>query len=230
VRPPVRACDFGPALAAVACSDCAVSAQAVAKVSAVDREYRDSPVSFSVGPALPVFQDPKQAVGPAATAGPEWKVCPAFLLLDSTVAPELGEQAFPVSWADYLHFPASTDLALGSASPALPDSKALPVLWTEVRPVLDEYSEAQAAMVFPGGPELPDEAAAEPGDMADGIREGDNASRRDIPAGSTTRSADGDTTGAADDTDSPILPNKRDCIGHGVRPSSNPIRPIPRAG
>jgi hypothetical protein len=45
---PVRASDFRSASAAAACSDCAVSAQAVARASAVDQEYRDSPVGFSV--------------------------------------------------------------------------------------------------------------------------------------------------------------------------------------
>lgn len=103
---------------------------------------------------MTVFQS---AAVPAATAVLESKVYPAFRLLDSTVD-QGSDVAYPASEADY-QFPASTDLASGSASPARPDSLALPVLLTEVYPVLDECSEAPAAVVFQDDPALPDEAA-----------------------------------------------------------------------
>jgi hypothetical protein len=99
---------------------------------------------------LTVFLDQSAAV-------PESKVYPAFPLPDLTVD-QGSDVACPASEADY-HFPASTDLALGSASPARPDSKALPVLLTVVCPVLDECLEAQAAVEFLDDPALPGEAA-----------------------------------------------------------------------
>jgi hypothetical protein len=223
-RHPVRVSDFRQALAA--CSDCAVSAQAVARASSVDQECRDSPVGFSVGPALPVFQDPKQAVVPSATAVLEPQVCPAFRFLDSAVVPELGDPAFPVSGPNCLHVPASTDLDSGSALPARPDSELL-VLMADACPALGECSEAQAAVKFPDHPAFPDEGR---NDMVDDIRADDSANCRDIPGGSTIRSAGDDTTGAAGDTDSPILPSKHDCSRRAAHPSSNPIHPSPRAG
>ena len=57
----------------------------------------------------------------------------------------------------------------------------------------------------------------------------DNASCRDIPAGSPKQSAVDDTKVAADDKDSTILPNTRGCNTRAALPSSIPIRPSPRA-
>ena len=71
-----------------------------------------------------------------------------------------------------------------------------------------------------------------PDDSLDAVvdsRSDDNANCRDSPADSPKQSVVDDTKVVADDKDSTILPNTHGCNKHGVLPSSNPIRPSPKA-
>ena len=110
-------------------------------------------------------------------------------------------------------------LSAGSELPAcLVSEKAACRAWSAVR--ADEFR----------GEFLDGEPGAAPVYTAGGSAADDSPSCRDSPGDSHKLQDAADSNNAAGDKDSPIRPNKRDCNKRVARPSSIPIRPIPKAG
>jgi hypothetical protein len=79
-------------------------------------------------------------------------------------------------------------------------------------------------------PMVDDSVRADSRDEVADIPWDDTSSCRDTLADSPKQWVEDDTTVAADDKDSTILPNTRGCNKRGVLPNSIPIHPIPRDG